>query len=208
MSTVTYLSVIWNLISPPYELSPAPANIEFDIPAGEAELIYEQTMPSAEAEGDLPVAELESDQLAHEQSIGEQITNTANVGIDDISDAETVIYDGRRRRKKSNPTMCKQNMRKRARQSGKNYINTSGICVQARRVVQHQCGQCVNRCNEILIDEQREEIFHSYWRMGDHNRQRDFICSHGVRIEKKMNKTETVDEIILNTIYSLWPSVA
>ena len=34
------------------------------------------------------------------------------------------------------------------------------------------------------------KIFHSYWRMGDHNRQRDFICSHVVRIEKKRNKTE------------------
>ena len=66
----------------------------------------------------------------------------------------------------------------------------TGLLVPRRRMIMHTCGQCVNRCNEKLTLSQRQDIFHNFWLMSDHTRQRDFICSHVTAKQKKRNRTE------------------
>jgi len=65
----------------------------------------------------------------------------------------------------------------------------SGVLVPRRQMIMHTCGQCVNKCNQKLSISQRQDIFHNFWQMSDHTRQRDFICSHAIAKQKNRHKT-------------------
>ena len=52
------------------------------------------------------------------------------------------------------------------------------------------CGpKCRLRCHERLLQHRREDLFHNFWRLGDINRQRDYISEHTVRDRKKLRNT-------------------
>ena len=68
------------------------------------------------------------------------------------------------------------------------YTSRSGKVVQARKTIYHRCGRCVNKCNEVLPDEDRDLIFQNYWKLGDRQRQRDYIASH-VHVKQKQRQT-------------------
>jgi hypothetical protein len=102
--------------------------------------------------------------------------NSGNAVDSTEENKENKMRRGRKRQRKE--TEWKNNVRKRARNEGKQYISKKGKLVPARKITYHRCGRCVNRCNDVLPDEERDKIFHNYWRMGDKQRQRDFIANH------------------------------
>jgi len=110
---------------------------------------------------------------------------------ENVSNTESDAVECRRKKRKCDPSKWKQNIRKRARQSGEEYVSSrTGLLVPRRRMIMHTCGQCVNRCNEKLTLSQQQDIFPNFWLMSDHTRQRDFICSHVTAKQKKRNRTE------------------
>ena len=40
------------------------------------------------------------------------------------------------------------------------------------------CSKCKFKCSEKISEEQRQQIFNSYWNLQSHDRQRDYICDH------------------------------
>jgi len=109
-------------------------------------------------------------------SVSADIVASSNAPEAASSSESAVPSRGRKRR--SDPSMWKQNIRKRMRNSGQAYTAFSGKPVDRRQLKMHTCGQCSNHCNERLPKELREEIFSKYWGMNDYSRQRDFICNH------------------------------
>ena len=97
----------------------------------------------------------------------------------------------RGRKRLRNEANWKQNVRKRARSKGEAYISRRAKNVKARERKMHRCGRCVNKCNDALPDEDREEIFHNYWQLGDRQRQRDFIASHVTAMKKHRTKPDS-----------------
>ena len=75
-----------------------------------------------------------------------------------------------------------QNVRKISRNEGLEYITRKGTLVQARNTIYHRCGRCVNKCNDIPSDDDRDKICQNYGKMGDMQRQWDYIANHVVII--------------------------
>ena len=82
----------------------------------------------------------------------------------------------------------RQNVRKMSRNKGLGYTTRKGTSVQAMNTIYHRCGRCVNKCNDILSDDDRDKICQNYWKMGDMQRQRDYIAYHVV-IKANSRKT-------------------
>ena len=91
----------------------------------------------------------------------------------------------RSRKRKRNEKLWKRNIQKTARNSGKEYVNSRNIKVKERRINYHRCGNCVNHCNQRLPDARRDELFHDYWKLGEWQRQRDYIVNHVIRKQTK-----------------------
>ncbi|XP_033103438.1 uncharacterized protein LOC117106195 [Anneissia japonica] len=94
----------------------------------------------------------------------------------------------RSRKRQRNEFEWKQNVLKWARNKGLEYTTRKGKVVQARKIIYHRCGRCVNKCNIVLSDDDRDTIFRNYWIMGDRQRQRDYIANH-VCVKKNSRKT-------------------
>ena len=62
--------------------------------------------------------------------------------------------------------------------------------VEERRLKFHRCGKCTNHCNDLLPENKWHELFHNYWKMGNWQRQRDYIAHH-VAIKNTKRKTIT-----------------
>ena len=63
-------------------------------------------------------------------------------------------YDSlfRRKRKKCDPAQWKQNIRKRARQSGQEYMSShSNQTIPRRKLIKHRCGHCVSIAVVIVL---------------------------------------------------------
>ena len=81
------------------------------------------------------------------------------------------------RKRQANPDSWK-NIIKKLRQSGKAYTSVKGDYVPERSMRIKDCSKCKFKCSEKISEEQRQQIFNSYWKLQSHDRQRDYICDH------------------------------
>lgn len=97
----------------------------------------------------------------------------------------------RARRGKPNTNMWKQNLRKRNRQLGKEYVSVAGKNVKARTCIYKNCKLCPRKCNQHFSKEECELLFNSFWDIGDIHNQRQYISSliKVVEIERTRCKT-------------------
>ena len=102
---------------------------------------------------------------------------------------EAIVYPPLRSRKQRDEQNWKQNIRKRARNSGKEYMTQCNNKVE-RRLKFYRCGKCTNHCNDLLPENKRHELFHNYWKMGNWLQHRDYIA-HYVAIKNTKRKTTT-----------------
>ena len=71
----------------------------------------------------------------------------------------------------------KCHVRKRLRNSGKSYNSRDGK-VRREKLLKPGCGaKCRLRCHDRIPVEQREEIFQSYWKIGNLHAQRQFLVT-------------------------------
>ncbi|CAH0730535.1 unnamed protein product, partial [Brenthis ino] len=80
---------------------------------------------------------------------------------------------GKKRNK--NPQIWKKNISKQLKNSGKEYISHTGKKI-ASKLIRPPC-DCRLQCRNKFSEDQRKEIFKSYWNLASLQRQRDFLCA-------------------------------
>ena len=80
----------------------------------------------------------------------------------------------------------KKNIRKQRCNSGQDFNNKHGVHRPAR-IMKKACGhKCRYKCSSTFCNTEREKLFHSFWQLGDINKQRQFLLKHTVRKNKKI----------------------
>ncbi|KAL0829630.1 hypothetical protein ABMA28_003136 [Loxostege sticticalis] len=70
-----------------------------------------------------------------------------------------------------------KNVNKKLRNTGKQYVSRVGKIVK-EKVMKPPCGpKCRQSCSNNFTNQQRQEIFDTYWELGSFQRQRDFLNS-------------------------------
>jgi len=96
-----------------------------------------------------------------------------------ISVENSQVRRGRCRFRDTSTWKC--HVRKRLRNSGKSYNSRDGK-VRREKLLKPGCGaKCRLRCHDRIPVEQREEIFQSYWKIGNLHAQRQFLVTHVTR---------------------------
>lgn len=79
------------------------------------------------------------------------------------------------RKRQRNLSKWRRNVIKKSRNLGEKYTDWKGK-VHPKRRQKNACTNCRQRCNEKFSVEERQKFFENYWKLGDVNRQRDFIA--------------------------------
>ena len=90
------------------------------------------------------------------------------------------------RKRKTTPENWKRNVRKRLKLSGKEYTSAKGKTVSEKKLQSCDCSKCKFKCDRTFTEEQRTDIFESFWSLMSYERQKDFVCS---RVEEKGTKS-------------------
>jgi hypothetical protein len=86
---------------------------------------------------------------------------------DSISSTESMDLNKRTRRRQKFPKTWKQNQRIKKRNSGKRYLNSNGVVIEAKSFkAAHSCCLKGTACNEITLEE-RQHQFRSFWELGN-----------------------------------------
>lgn len=89
------------------------------------------------------------------------------------------------KKRSKNEQLWKCNLRKERKNKGQCYLSTRGQLVEGRQFRQAGCtGKCQYKCGSKVSMEQRVNIFHHYWDLGDYVKQREFIAKHIERVNK------------------------
>ncbi|CAK1592965.1 unnamed protein product [Parnassius mnemosyne] len=83
----------------------------------------------------------------------------------------------RSRKRQRNMSEWKQVISKRFKNSGLEYITKKGKVVAAKSILPPCTNKCRLSCSTKVSSEKRNIIFKSYWELGTHQRQRDFLAS-------------------------------
>jgi len=86
-----------------------------------------------------------------------------------------------RARCKKSPALWKCNVRKRLRNSGQSYTDRFGA-QKSRKVMKPGCGlKCHKHCHQLISLDDRERLFHDFWRLGKISDQREYLVRHVIR---------------------------
>lgn len=118
--------------------------------------------------------------------------NSNAVESDNESEQEVNIKESvRGRKRKKNHENWMQTVRKRRRQSGKDYINVKGKKVEGRKIIKSCRGNCRFKCPNHISDSNRKEIFKTFWSLSDAQKN----LFYAKTIEKNMkHRTRTTNE--------------
>lgn len=98
--------------------------------------------------------------------------------------------NSRSRKRKRNPDMWKQTIRKRKRQAGLEYVATTGKKRCKREIKRNGCnGTCKFKCR-TFSDAERKDIFHSFWSYND-SEKNAFYSSSIDKIQKGRTRTDS-----------------
>ncbi|XP_070183840.1 uncharacterized protein [Littorina saxatilis] len=85
----------------------------------------------------------------------------------------------------------KENKRKRLRNNGESYVSRAGK-LKRKRELKSGCGdQCRNKCKSKVSEDERIQIFHSFWKLGCLTQQRQYLCKTVKKREKKSTHTKS-----------------
>ncbi|MEW8545667.1 MAG: hypothetical protein AB2693_19270 [Candidatus Thiodiazotropha sp.] len=127
-------------------------------------------------------------------SINDSLSSSDNHIIDcekqKLKDIDTNIAETpkRGRKRSRDESSWVRNVRKRLKNTGQSYVGRKGQ-VKAAKVMKKGCGEkCKFQCHKKFSQEEREDIFHHYWALGDLTRQRDFVLKFCRAKEKGVTK--------------------
>lgn len=82
----------------------------------------------------------------------------------------------RSRKRQRNMNEWKQVISKRLKNSGQEYTTKRGKIVAAKSILPPCPDKCRLSCSTKVSSEDRNTMFQSYWELGTHMRQRDFLA--------------------------------
>ena len=88
------------------------------------------------------------------------------------------------RKPKRNREKWKRNIYKRQRNTGKIYVSRTGK-IRSARILKR--GRCRYKCKSRFRYSERQNMFHSYWQLGDVDKQRRFIAKYSKNRIKSKN---------------------
>lgn len=98
--------------------------------------------------------------------------------------SEDQVPENFRSRQTNNPTLWKAQVRKRLRNAGLSYVDRSGV-QRREKMLKPGCGaKCNKKCHSRISEEQRQSLFHSFWKLGSLENQRSYLAR---RVTKKKN---------------------
>lgn len=118
------------------------------------------------------------------QNILENIVNS----IVEIEGSNKNVSRGRKRLRFSDN--WKQNVRKRARQSGKSYTNVRGEKIESKKWKGVCTGKCRFECSQNFTNKGRKEFFDNFWRLND-SQKKMFYSKTVIKREKKRKRTKS-----------------
>ncbi|XP_031329067.1 uncharacterized protein LOC116160073 [Photinus pyralis] len=124
---------------------------------------------------DIVTMEKESDSI--------EVAQNHNSNSPQKSDIEEVKKSSTKR--KRNENIWKRNVAKTLRNSGKSYVNIRNKVVRERKLKKSCSENCRLKCPQKICENMREKIFAQFWKLGDVDRQRDFIARFVDFKEKK-----------------------
>lgn len=117
----------------------------------------------------------------------ELLIQSAPSNIHSYSKQSKLIRSSRKRTK--NEAEWKQNVRKRQRNEGKEYVNKKGDRIPLRVSCEANC-KCKYKCKSKVSDRDRETVFNSYWTKSFES-QRSFIHNHVHVVQKSKSKADS-----------------
>lgn len=81
--------------------------------------------------------------------------------------------------RKATPETWKKNVRKRLRLRGKKYESTTGTGKTVpEKQMKSPCNNCRLKCTSKISQDERQQLFSSFWTLESYERQKDFVCSN------------------------------
>lgn len=127
-----------------------------------------------------------------ERPLAEVTESIINITGVDTHEEETREQRGRKRRK--NVDEWKQNIRKRRRQSGLEYVSTCGISTRARELkTTKDCfGKCRYKCATKFSENERKAVFQNFWKLSDIEKNTFYANTTDRNVKlRKRTKSET-----------------
>ncbi|CAH0553143.1 unnamed protein product [Brassicogethes aeneus] len=186
----------------PFQIPQKPLEVGLD-------LEYNQTLPSGsgttQSQRELSGDESRSDPFGSDDSRADpdfSSTSSSNTDSSSSSSSESDENEPPRKRRKvvninktkkqgkkrlRNPDNWRKNKAKALRNNGKKYISVSKKQrTFNERVMQLACGEkCKLQCSQKISEEERQTIFNEYWKLGDLQRQRDFLATNMTLVSPK-----------------------
>ena len=91
------------------------------------------------------------------------------------------------RKRNRNPDQHKQNIAKRCRNSGKQYVTKKGKVCEGKVFSNIPCN-CRMKCNNKISSDERKSMFESFWNMAEFGKQNSYICGLVQRNEVKRRR--------------------
>ena len=134
--------------------------------------------------------------INNNQSEGLDFESISNSQVDNNGENQTTEFQcpiQRGRKRSRSEEHWKRNIAKRQKNSGMRYNSLSDNTKRKNRVMKTGCSEgCRYKCHKEISENQRENVFHEFWGLGDINRQRDYISSR-VHVQPKKMKTYLTD---------------
>ena len=151
-----------------------------------AEITIEETVENQTENIDLDSEMCESAQNIADNSMGDLVGDVSFDGSVSGHKGRTKHVGGRKRTR--NQSNWQRNIDKKKCNTGQKYVNSKGRTQRAKKMGRG-CGEkCRFRCHTAFTERDREEIFDSYWRLGDVSRQRQFLLKFSAPQNKKSKK--------------------
>jgi len=92
------------------------------------------------------------------------------------------------RKKSPKVTEWKRNKRKNQKSKGLSYVSCNGKMVSSKKMEPVDCTKCRSKCSTKISEDERQELFDTYWNMGDYDKQRSFLCQNTTQRDTKSGK--------------------
>lgn len=136
-------------------------------------------------------AENNSDHIASTSGLVGQITTEANA-----SEVQEIVRGKKRVRNEKN---WKSKIAKTLQNTGKDCTSSVKKQIPARKMGPLCGDKCRLNCRAKIDETSRQDIFNDYWRLGDLQKQRQFIIAHTSQIKPKYIYSSTQNFRKLNT---------
>ncbi|KAE8743411.1 hypothetical protein FOCC_FOCC010982 [Frankliniella occidentalis] len=175
---------------------------KIELPPGQSSVVVLYTVPHIADNGNTTendtLADLNNGEDLHFQEItGEQTFPSNNEYALDFDDFETSAVDTTpekilTRKRKGNKSKWKQEEAKMKLNNGEEHLSVSGKVRRGRELKPPCFKECIFKCTSNLTENDRQEIFRSFWAIPTHARKWDFI---GVHVSQYEQKNSTVNGV-------------